>query len=107
MDMNPTTYSWLMYHWWAKAEPNESQIQQPNLQVTSGQETPQLQDQPLIVQKTWVLRHPLPSKAFPDNNTDWLSFSLYSRISWQTLQAADLYLIHDLPALSHLKELQI
>lgn len=71
MDKNPTTYSWLMYHWWAKAEPNESQIQRPNLQVTSGQETPQLQDQPLIVQKTWVLRHPHPSKAFPDNNTGW------------------------------------
>lgn len=42
--MNPTTSDSLRYHWLAEAELNETQIPQPSQQVTSGQETLQLQD---------------------------------------------------------------
>ena len=48
MDMSPTTSYAQMCHWGVRAELNGSPNQQPSQQVTSGQETPLLQDQLLF-----------------------------------------------------------
>lgn len=64
--MNPTTSHAQMYRWLVKAELNGIQNPQPSQQVTSGQETHQLQDQILTWQKTWELQHQHPAKAIPN-----------------------------------------